>query len=591
MSSLRGPREVPHLRGPDVLIEARAADGRAFLAAGPRAVVWGTGLRGVRSVFVGEQPILEGLTTSAGVCTNLLLSPGRARRELATPGTMWIEDIMVLPAHPCAVLQWTPQSPCRGQFTIAWDIPGVDSSMCSTEGSFLQVEAEGGASLVFFVTPEPEAWTVEGRADGVRVTVRVNSTAEDSITLATLREQDAERIQPTLDALEHLRAYETRLSTELEEACRNALTLGSGVQEVDTGFEWSKARLRSALQGGAKEKSSYLGLITATSPGGPARCEPSTGSDLLWTVLGWLATGDFTAAEQGVRALIGHRAFGWACGLYASWSGDDRILTDLATPLSDWISLVAGSAGPPSAGYGVRGHLALAVAHDGRRDAAAATAHRLEAEAIGSIPRPFVPTRTEPPDTVSGDPALLAGRLGLGPSEGPLGDPDDGYTLWQNLVITGAREAGVWASPPGTTSHRTALAALIPAGMLFGILGAEAEAAAGRLHLAPRLPMHVSNFRVENIRVGTAFVRLTYEREDRRHTYRAEQSEGATPINLVLNLRLKTNSAGEAFVDGAPAELDWKPEPAGMMSIQIQLPLDAVRTVTLEVPEIGDGSI
>lgn len=557
------------------------------MAAGARAVVWGTGLRGVRSVFVGGQPILDDLTTSAGVCGHIRLSPGQARRELADQRTTWIEDIMVLPTHPGAVLQWTPQSPCLSGLTLSWDIRGVDPGMCAIQGSFLEVEAGDGdeqGPLVFLVTPEPEAWTVEGRADGAHVTLRVKSRPGECITLAAMLGEDRERIQGTLGALEHLGAHETRLSSELEEARRGALTLGTGQHEVDAGFEWSKARLRAALHGGATGGNVPLGLIAAASPDDLARCEPPSAPDLLWTVLGWLATGDFTAAEQGVRALAGHEAFGWACGQYACWSGDDRVLTDLAAPLSDWISLVAGAVGR-SAGYGLEGHTALAVAYDGRRDGDAATFHRREAHALRSISNIVGPASAEAPNTPLDDPGVLAARIGLCPAVGPQGDPDTVYALWRTLVATATREAGVWASPIGTESHRTALAALTPAGLLFGILGARAEAAAGRLHLAPRLPKHLTRFRAENIRVGTALVHFTYENEGTRHTYCAEQSEGATPINLVLKPRLMAASLARASVDGAAADLEWKAESAGEGAVQIQLPLDTRRTLTLEVLE------
>ena len=563
VSPFRAPQVIPPSRGPDVLVQARVADEQAFLAASGRAQVWGSGLRGVQRVLVGGEPVLESLSTSAGVCTNVLLSPARTRRELAAQGTMWIEDTTVLPAHPCVVLQWRPQNPYSGPFTLAWDIPGAHSNIVSTEGSFLEVEAKGGAPLVFFVTPEPEAWTVEGGADSVHITVRLNLVAGEGVTLATVRDQDVKRIQSGFAALEHLGAHEIRLSGELDEARQSVLALESGVPELDTGFEWSKARLRAAPQ-------------------------PPTGTALLWTVLGRIATGDFAAAKDGVRALVGHTTLGWACGLYACWSGDDRILVELETPLSDWASIVAGTAGS-FAGFGVMGHLALASAHDGRRDRAAATAHRREAEALESIPHLPLPAPAKELGGPSDDPDSIAMRLGLGPAHGTLRDPEEGYTLWGTLVTAGARQAGLWGSPMGTASDGAALSALVPAGLLFGILGAEAQAAAGRLHLAPRFPRHVVKFRVANIKLGTALVHVTYEKEGRRHTYRAEQSEGATPINLVLNSRIEAVSIAAAFVDGGVADLDWKTEPGGVVSVQTQLPLDSPRTLTLEVLETGDS--
>ena len=591
MSHLQGPKGVPRLRGPDVLTEARPADGRTFLAASAQAVAWGTGLDGVRSVIVGGEPILDGLTTNTGVCRAVLLSPGRIRRELSLPGTVWIEDVLVLPAHPCAVFQWTHQNPGPEDLTLAWDIPCVDPSVCSGDGAFLMVEADGVAPLVFFLDPEPETWTVRKGSGGTQVTAQVKCGAESVITLAALRAPDEKQIQNALGALAHLTAHEFRLSSELEEARQSALTLATGEPPVDRGFEWSKARLRATLQVGGEAGAFPIGGISAPSRSSPARCERLLGRDLLWTVLGWLATGDFTAAEQGVRALVGHEAFGWACGEYACWSGDDRILGELATPISDWSAEVAGVTGR-AAGYRVKGHVALADAHDGRRDRAAAAFHRRAAEVLassaGAGDRPDVLAS----GTGSADPGEIASGLGLDPwassgldpAPGPMGGPDGPYDLWRNLATAGSLEAGVWACPPGTESHRTALAALVPAGMLFGILGAKAEATAGRLHLAPRLPRNRSRFRVSNIRVGTALVHMTYEREGREHTFTVEQSEGATPINLVLKPRIRIPPTVELSVDGVAADLDWIEESAGLGWVQAQLPLDTTRKLTLRIP-------
>jgi hypothetical protein len=595
--NLKGPESVPRLRGPEILTEARAADGRTFMAASARAVVWGTGDEGVRSVLVGGEPILDGISTSAGVCRAVRLSPGRVRRELSVAGTLWVEDVLALPAHPCAVFQWTHQNADPGDFTLAWDIPGVDPGTCSADGRFLAVESEGSPHLVFCMTPEPETWSVQKGADGTHVTSRVKSGAEGVITLAAVRASDERQIQNALGALKHLTAHEARLSNELEEARRSALTVATEEPAIDRGFEWSKARLRATLQVGGDAKFFPIGTVGAPSPARPARCERLLGPDLLWTVLGWLATGDFSSAERGVRALVGHEAFGWACGQYTCWSGDDRILGELATTISGWSTRMVGVTGRP-AGYGGRGHVALADAYDGLRDRTAAAFHRQAADALDSVAEPTVPADARALSISLANPSVIASGLGLDPggglaldaSSGPTGGRDHVYDVWRNLVTAGSLQAGVWTCPPGTESHRTALAALVPAGFLFGVLGAKAEATAGRLHLAPHIPPHRSKFSVANIRVGTALVHMTYEREGRQHTFSVEQSEGATPINLVLRPGILTGSTVEASVDGVAADLDWNEESAGLGWVQAQLPLDTTRTLTLRVPRARPGA-
>jgi hypothetical protein len=592
---LKGPGSVPRLKGPEILTEARAADGRAFLAASARAVVWGTGDRGVRSVLVGGEPILDGLSTSAGVCSAVRLSPGRVRRELSMAGTLWVEDVLALPAHPCAVFQWTSKNADPRDFTLAWDIPGVDPGTCSAAGRFLAAESEGSPHLVFCMTPEPETWTVQKGADGTHVSCRVKSGTDGVITLAALRAPEERQIQNALSALEHLTAHEARLSNDLEAARRSALTLATEEPAVDRGFEWSKARLQATLQVGGGAEIFPIGAVSAAGPAHPARCERLLGPDLLWTVLGWVATGDFNSAEKGVRALAGHEAFGWACGQYACWSGNDRILGELATTISDWSAEMVGVTGQP-AGYGARGHVALADAYDGLRDRAAAAFHRRAADVLASIAEPRVPADARALSTSLVDPSVIACGLGLDPaagleaSSGTTEGRDHMYDLWRNLVTAGSSQAGVWTCPPGTESHRTALAALVPAGLLFGVLGAKAEATAGRLHLAPHIPPQCSKFSVANIRVGTALVHMTYEREGRGHTFSVEQSEGATPINLVLKPGILTGSTVEASVDGVAADLDWNEESAGLGWVQAQLPLDTTHTLTLRVPHARPGA-
>ena len=162
------------------------------------------------------------------------------------------------------------------------------------------------------------------------------------------------------------------------------------------------------------------------------------------------------------------------------------------------------------------------------------------------------------------------------------GDPEAGYLLLREHLAAGlASGAGMWPErvDGGGCADHTASAALGPAAVLFGLLGARADAAAGRLHLAPRLPAAWNAFEASGIRVADARVGLRYRRAGREHAFTVEQRSGRMPLMLILEPEIAGEVAG-VRVDGEPAELDCFRR-SGRTGVRVQLPLERERTLTL----------
>jgi hypothetical protein len=184
--------------------------------------------------------------------------------------------------------------------------------------------------------------------------------------------------------------------------------------------------------------------------------------------------------------------------------------------------------------------------------------------------------------------ATLAGALGAW-AHLAAGDAERGYALFREHLALGFRHGtGVWperlpaeaGSPPAGCLDHAAAAAMVPAILLFGLLGARGDAPVGRLRLAPRFPASWPSFRVAGIRLGDGEVELDYERDRDRHTFRARQPRGRVPFMLVLEPEVPARRLAKVEIDGKEAVLDHF-QRGGRVGARVQLPLDRERNVTL----------
>jgi hypothetical protein len=163
------------------------------------------------------------------------------------------------------------------------------------------------------------------------------------------------------------------------------------------------------------------------------------------------------------------------------------------------------------------------------------------------------------------------------------GDPELGYGALLAHARAGLeRGAGLWperVDGRGGCADHAASAALLPAALLFGLLGA-ADAPVGRLRLAPRVPGGCSELCVSGIGVADARVRLDYRRGGSEHRFTATQETGRTPLMLVFEPEVPEHDLVEVRVDGSFAELD-RTSRGGRSRVRVQLPLDAPRMITL----------
>jgi len=142
-------------------------------------------------------------------------------------------------------------------------------------------------------------------------------------------------------------------------------------------------------------------------------------------------------------------------------------------------------------------------------------------------------------------------------------------------VLHGTRLTDVEGCPDHAGS-----AALTVAPLVYGLFGAEPDAARNRLRLRPQFPDSWDHFEARLVRLGDCAVTLRYERHARHHVFRLEQERGAAPVRVILEAVLAGRGLRHALVDGTPARL--APQPfAGRMLVPVQVVLDAERVIEI----------
>ncbi len=155
-----------------------------------------------------------------------------------------------------------------------------------------------------------------------------------------------------------------------------------------------------------------------------------------------------------------------------------------------------------------------------------------------------------------------------------------------------AHERGAWPSSltpaaggdkDGSPDDAPATALTMVA-LVGGMLGAQPDAARGRLRLRPQPPEDWARLEVRALRVGEARVSLRYERSGERHVLRVAQQSGGAPLGLVLEPVLAGARLAAATVDGRPAELAARRFGERLL-VPVQIVLDHERTVELRITE------
>lgn len=178
--------------------------------------------------------------------------------------------------------------------------------------------------------------------------------------------------------------------------------------------------------------------------------------------------------------------------------------------------------------------------------------------------------------------------------------PDLALRVWAALALGDTAGADAWrailhADQPGGAGLRPGggptgphdedgMAPLIIAGAVFGMAGVAPDAPKLRLRLRPQLPDFWNELRVRNLAMGENRFDISIRRHGDRRSYSVEQTAGAYPVRLILEIPVPNATARAMEVDGRPASLDIRPFGPGFL-IPVQLVLDEVRTVAVE----GEG--
>jgi hypothetical protein len=175
------------------------------------------------------------------------------------------------------------------------------------------------------------------------------------------------------------------------------------------------------------------------------------------------------------------------------------------------------------------------------------------------------PTKTAP-ETLA---RVLQGRL----VDFTAGRSEAASRLWHaDLVRTLQQPTSI---PPDT-------AAALIIGLVHGLLGAEPDAPRNRLRLRPQIPASWNHMTLANLAMADARIGIRYHREEPRHTFHLQQTNGAVPVRLIFEPALPATTLRAASVNGVPAQLDARPFGERLL-VPIQLVLDSERTLALEV--------
>jgi hypothetical protein len=115
---------------------------------------------------------------------------------------------------------------------------------------------------------------------------------------------------------------------------------------------------------------------------------------------------------------------------------------------------------------------------------------------------------------------------------------------------------------------------------VYGTLGYEPDAPKGRLVLRPQIEPEWSRLHIENVHMGDALIALKYARAEDGMQFEIVQVAGAYPVRLIFEPILSVPVL-KAFVDDAPASLDFKPH-GDRIIIPVQIMLDDRRIVRFE---------
>ena len=502
--------------------------------------------------------------------TDVEVSPGAVRRRLAREGARILESTLVFHRLPGVVVQWEVEGG-TGEvgLHLGWSVPPeartelpggpagplilhdtaeVEDDTDAGIDSPIRVEVAGGEGRWTVESPGPLTGTDPVRGI-TRISLHASLEKGDPLTLLFSLDSGDERQRTAI--LRRLSALPGELESWAAADARGAegeLSLSIDDPRANEAFQWERRRLHAAVgHTGAGD----VVLVEADPPAPDGSRLGRVGHGLLalgcHREAGELVERAVSLLEEGLDADPGRLGEAEAAdlllllGRYVLWTGDPRPLRTVGEKLEWWFTRLKepqiAAPGSPSSRSSVRPAAVEAALRE--------CAEAVEAEGDRS--------RAE---------ALRSG--GESSESATITDRSPGIV---RRASSGAREDIV-----------------DPATLLFGLLGARADAFFGRLRLAPRLPDAWRRASVGGIRMGEARVRLAYHVQGGRHTFRLEPTGGRVPVNLVFEPLLPVRDLGGAWVDGSRADVD-RFRRGDRVGARLQIPLDAPREVAFEEAE------
>lgn len=601
------PDSIPAL-GPALngLTLSGPADASAFLVEGHRAAATGTTRRGVSSITIDESIALWALDAHCGDAANIVQHPGIAQRELMGPKGSTIETIVVAPMLPFVVVQWGEAgraAPERVEFELRVEPPVGDVqqtpmgiSVPLPDGRVRSVGVSGGNCTIEVAGP------VEDR---LHVVIRPRGDGPLSLIVSSGRPTE---VRSALSASLHLQGHATRAA---QGALEGGLSLVTGISELDEGVAWARTRLH--------------GLITSGPPQVPSapHSEASGHDTLPVEFLAGLAATSTGDRETARRALVSPRLRESAAGalLAAHFAATFSDASHARTYANHWLAGKPSSDRALGAGQEadalVYKRLADALHHAApeaiivelRRRASAVSlgknnprAQAAEAPSSGARRLPMISPKVEADSWPSWLRTLLDGEP-QPPHPGSirhditvmrqlgalfLTDPETAWTGWRGALSHGLTDgpAGPGTWDPSTSNGKDreeCLTAELLLALAHGLLGVRADAPSGRLHLAPRLPSHLTAFSARGIVLGDSAIGMNYERSKGTHHFTLEPEMASVPPVVVFEPAVRGHVV-EVRVDGEVAELELRRE--GNLTIApVQVPIDGVRHLEISTTD------
>ncbi len=561
--------ELPLLEEPLGTLEFRlrktgpAADDAPFTVAGRRAFAAGGAARGIDEVWAHPVRLAVRPRIAAAAAETLTVTPVGLERRLRVGETEIHEHVVVPREGPVCVIEWLSRTrPADVEIGWTCDLrlagpypPGALGGLRWRKAARgLVVAGAGEERAVFAFSAAPDSFEVDDASEQDRPLVRVRARTRlrpgVPLRLAIVGGGGDALIRRALSAANRPHTITRARHAHAERLMTERLALDAPDPAAVQAVEWAKQRLDACLvEAPGVGRSLVTGYGSAPDAPGDARAPVATafaGAEAARAALMCLAVGDFRAARDVLAFLGRHQDASGRVPRECTTSGVTRYDAPEATPL--YLLLAARYLSWTGDLRFLRGEWRRVLR---AYEACLAIGSREMESVAAGILAAALPELADAAEAIGERGAAVELR-------GTPGRADRG--------------ASKQAAIPGSSGIAT---------LIHDILGAEPDAARGRLVLRPVPPPDWSRFRVSGLAVGDTSVGLDYRRSETTHTFRLTQARGAAPIQLILEPSLPGGGLRSAVVDGVPAELDAR-RARDRIVVPVQVVLDHAREVVLE---------